>query len=102
MNAHIEHYHLDSELMLHDRTTTPLTVRAISLSLIKQDNEVIECRLTFKVNPQLYKRIETKALFNKQGAPLTNIDEALDMGRKLRRDKSITKMENFLEKLNSK
>jgi hypothetical protein len=52
------------ELTLHDRTTTPLTVRAVSLSLIKQDDEVIECRLTFCVNPQLYQRIETEALFN--------------------------------------
>jgi hypothetical protein len=64
MNAKIEHYQLDNELTLHDRTTTPLTVRAVSLSLIKQDDEVIECRLTFKVSPQLYQRIETEALFN--------------------------------------
>jgi hypothetical protein len=55
---------LDSELRLHDRTHSPLTVRAVSLSLIKQDDEVIECRLTFQVNPQLYQRIETEALFN--------------------------------------
>jgi hypothetical protein len=59
-----EHYHLDSELTLRDRTTTPLTIRAVSLSLIKQDDEVIECRLTFQVSPQLYQRIETEALFN--------------------------------------
>jgi hypothetical protein len=64
MTTKTEHCHLDSELTLHDRTTTPLTVRAISLSLIKQDDEVIECRLTFQVSPQLYQRIETEALFN--------------------------------------
>ncbi|MEG4633670.1 YbjN domain-containing protein [Microcoleus sp. AR_TQ3_B6] len=64
MSAHIEHCQLDSELKLHDRTTTPLTIRAVSLSLIKQDDEVIECRLTFQVNPELYHRIETEALFN--------------------------------------
>jgi hypothetical protein len=64
MIAKTENYQLDSELTLHDRTTTPLTVRAVSLSLIKQDDEVIECRLTFCVNPQLYQRIETEALFN--------------------------------------
>ena len=64
MSAKTEHCHLDSELMLHDRTTTPLTLRAVSLSLIKQDDEVIECRLTFCVSPQLYQRIETEALFN--------------------------------------
>ena len=64
MNAKIEHYQLDNELTLRDRTTTPLTVRALSLSLIKQDDEVIECRLTFCVSLQLYQRIETEALFN--------------------------------------
>ncbi|HEY9905492.1 MAG TPA: hypothetical protein V6D43_24185 [Candidatus Sericytochromatia bacterium] len=64
MSAKTEQCQLDSDLMLHDRTTTPLTVRAISLSLIKQDDEVIECRLTFQVSPQLYQRIETEALFN--------------------------------------
>ena len=59
-----EHYHLDSELKLRDRTQSSLTVRAVSLSLIKQDDEVIECRLTFQVSLQLYQRIETEALFN--------------------------------------
>ena len=64
MEPKTEHCYIDSELTLHDRTTTPLTVRAVSLSLIKQDDEVIECRLTFQVNLQLYQRIETEALFN--------------------------------------
>jgi len=64
MEPKTEHCYIDSELTLYDRTTTPLTVRAVSLSLIKQDDEVIECRLTFCVNPQLYQRIETEALFN--------------------------------------
>ena len=64
MSAHTENCQLNRELKLHDRTTTPLTLRALSLSLIKQDDEVIECHLTFQVNPQLYQRIETEALFN--------------------------------------
>ena len=64
MSAHTEHCQLNSELNLHDRTTTPVIVRAISLSLVKQDDEVIECRLTFKVSLQLYQCIETEALFN--------------------------------------
>jgi hypothetical protein len=64
MEPKTEYCYIDSELTLHDRTTTPLTVRAVSLSLIKQDDEVIECRLTFQVNLQLYQRIDTEALFN--------------------------------------
>jgi hypothetical protein len=64
MSTHTEHCQLDSEQNLHDRSQSPLTVRAVSLSLIKQDDEVIECHLSFCVNPQLYQRIETEALFN--------------------------------------
>src|SRR4028119_1742622 len=64
MSAKTENSRLDNELRLHDRSHSPLTVRAVSLSLIKQDDEVIECRLTFCVSLQFYQRIETEALFN--------------------------------------
>ncbi|MEQ8972721.1 MAG: YbjN domain-containing protein [Coleofasciculus sp. C1-SOL-03] len=64
MTTNTEHYHLNSELTLHDRTTTPLPIHAVTLALTIQDDELIECRLTFQVNPQLYQRIDTEALFN--------------------------------------
>ncbi|WP_375471624.1 YbjN domain-containing protein [uncultured Nostoc sp.] len=55
---------LETDLTLHDSSQSPLTIRAIALTLTKQDNELIGCRLTFQVNPQLYQRIDTAALFN--------------------------------------
>jgi len=64
MEPKTTHYPLNSELTLRDRSHSPLAVRVVSLSLIKQDDEVIECRLTFQVSLQLYQRIETEALFN--------------------------------------
>ncbi|WP_448265168.1 YbjN domain-containing protein [Nostoc sp. DSM 114159] len=64
MINHTENHQLHSELTLHDFFRSTLTVRAIALSLTKQDNELIECRLTFEVNPQLYHRIDTVGLFN--------------------------------------
>jgi hypothetical protein len=64
MVALTEHSQLDSELTLHDRTQSPLTVHAVTLALTKQDDEFIECRLTFQVNPELYQHIDTEALFN--------------------------------------
>jgi hypothetical protein len=64
MEVKTEHFQLDSELTLTDRTHSPLTVRAVALALTKLDNEAIECRLTFHVNPELYQRIETERLFN--------------------------------------
>jgi hypothetical protein len=59
-----QNHQLDSELAVHDRTQSPLTVHAVALALTTQDDQLIECRLTFQVNPELYHRIETEALFN--------------------------------------
>lgn len=64
MTAKTENHQLDSELTLHDFSQSSLTVRAIALTLTKQNNELIACRFTFQVNPQIYQRIDTDALFN--------------------------------------
>jgi hypothetical protein len=64
MTTNTENRELDSELTLHDSFQSPLTVHAVTLALTKQDDELIECRLTFQVNPELYQRIDTEALFN--------------------------------------
>ena len=73
MNTKTENHQLDSKLTLRDseallqsadRAPSPLTVRATNLSLTKQEDQLIECRLTLSVNPELYKRIDTLSLFN--------------------------------------
>jgi hypothetical protein len=64
MNVTLKQGHLDRGLRLCDRTQSPLTVHAVALSLTKQGNELIECRLTFQVKPELYQRIDKEALFN--------------------------------------
>jgi hypothetical protein len=64
MTNYTENHQPDSELTLRDRTNPPLTVRATNLSLTKQEDQLIECRLTFSVNPELYQRIDTQSLFN--------------------------------------
>jgi hypothetical protein len=58
------HCQLDKKLTLHDRTPSPLPIYTVTLTLTKQDDTLIECRLTFQVSPELYQRIETEALFN--------------------------------------
>ncbi|MEC4813369.1 MAG: YbjN domain-containing protein, partial [Scytonema sp. PMC 1069.18] len=55
---------LETALTLQGSSQTPLTVRTVALTLTKQDNELIACRLALRVNPQLYNRIDTEALFN--------------------------------------
>ncbi|MDZ8065578.1 MAG: YbjN domain-containing protein [Nostoc sp. DedQUE08] len=62
--AKTDDHQINTDLTLHDSCQSPLTVRAIALTLTKQNNELIVCRLTFQVNPQLYQRIDTTALFN--------------------------------------
>ncbi len=57
-----ESHLINTELILHD--SSPLTVRAIALSLTQQEDQLIECRLTLSVNPELYQHIDTQSLFN--------------------------------------
>ncbi|MBD2136530.1 YbjN domain-containing protein [Anabaena sp. FACHB-1237] len=64
MNTTTEHYQLDSKLTLHNSSQKRLTVCTISLNFIKQEEQIIECRLTFPVNRELYQRIDKDALFN--------------------------------------
>lgn len=64
METKTEHYFLNTELTLKDRSQSPLTVRVINLTLTKLENEVIECHLTLLVNPELYQRIDSEAMFN--------------------------------------
>ncbi|MFP4414837.1 MAG: YbjN domain-containing protein, partial [Coleofasciculus sp.] len=64
MTTKTDNHQLDSELTLYPRTTTPLTLHTITLSLYKDNDQLIECRLTFNVNLELYERIDTQALFN--------------------------------------
>ncbi|BAZ16708.1 hypothetical protein NIES4071_85860 [Calothrix sp. NIES-4071] len=66
MTIKTEDFALTTYLILHDSSQSPITLRtlALTLTLTKQDDQIIECRLTFRVNLQLYKRIDNCALFN--------------------------------------
>src|SRR5688500_13295327 len=64
MNNTVEDLPLEAALTLRDSSDSPLTIGIISLSLTKQDTQLIECRLTFSINPELYHHIDTNALFN--------------------------------------
>jgi len=77
MEKQILNHQLDSELKLCNHFKSSVSVHAVSLALIGQDNEAIEYRLTFQVTPELYHRIDTEALFNLKPevrTPLTNGD----------------------------
>ncbi|MEQ8962097.1 MAG: YbjN domain-containing protein, partial [Coleofasciculus sp. C2-GNP5-27] len=64
MTTKTDNHQLDREFTLYSYTTIPLTLHLITLSLSKDNDQLIECRLTFQVHPQLYQRIDTEALFN--------------------------------------
>ena len=77
MSNHIENFPLEKELTFNDSSNSTLTIRTTFLSLTKQNNQIIECRLTFQVSPKLYHRINTEALFNLNPefrGPLSNGD----------------------------
>ena len=64
MKVQTEVYQLENQLTLHDPAQVAINLHLTELVLIRQDNEIIECRLTFQVSPELYHRINTEALFN--------------------------------------
>ena len=64
MNIKTEHHQINTNLTLNDSSRTTLTIRVVILTLTKQDNELIACRLSFSVNSELYQRIDTEAVFN--------------------------------------
>ncbi len=64
MNSITEHFDLNNDLTLRDRTQSPLSLRAVTIALSKYNNELIECRLTFKTTWELYKQINNEGLFN--------------------------------------
>ncbi len=64
MTTKTDNYQLNNELTLHDSSQTPLTLQTITLSLTQENDQIIDCRLTFHVNLEVYQRIDTNALFN--------------------------------------
>lgn len=64
MAPHTETHSLDSQLTLYNSSQIPLTIHPISLTLTTDNSTLIESRLTFQINPELYQRIDTEALFN--------------------------------------
>ncbi|WP_414551375.1 YbjN domain-containing protein [Anabaena sp. CCY 0017] len=77
MEVQTKNHQLNSELILYDSSCSSLTVHTITLSLTKQDDNIIECHLTFCITCELYQRIETEALFNLKpelSTPLSNGD----------------------------
>ena len=55
---------LKTELTLHDSSQYSLKISILTVKLTKKDDTIIECRLSFQVNPKLYRRIDKQALFN--------------------------------------
>ncbi|MEH2097465.1 YbjN domain-containing protein [Nostoc sp.] len=64
MEIKTNHYQLNQELILRDRSISPFPIHAQTLTVTKLEDEVIECRLTFQSNSEFHQRIETEALFN--------------------------------------
>jgi hypothetical protein len=64
MSVKTLHHSVDYELQFHDRNEAALTVRALELTVDDLNGSLIKCFLSFKVSPELYRRIDTEALFH--------------------------------------
>ena len=53
-----------TELLLFNTSNSSLKLQNVDLSLIKQDDFLLECHLSFQISLQLYKEIDTGSLFN--------------------------------------
>ena len=53
MTTNTENHELENDLILHNRTTTPLPLHAVALALTTQDDELIQRK--FPRTDELYK-----------------------------------------------
>jgi hypothetical protein len=64
MNIESINYRLDRDIILWNHGDFSICIRSTVLNFIKKNSQIIECRLTFQVTPELYQRINTEAIFN--------------------------------------
>ncbi len=64
MTTDTQIHQINTELTLYNSEQFPLTIHTKALTFTTQDNTLIESRLTFQVNPELYQHIHNQALFN--------------------------------------
>lgn len=64
MKAKSDNFPLKQDLTFYAPSGQPLTLYATQLVLTWQEDRLRECRLEFKVNQELYQRIDTETLFN--------------------------------------
>lgn len=66
MTIHTNFYQINRELTFQDTSQSYITVYALTLSIYTYKDTLIDLRLTFQVQPQLYQHILTQRLFNLQ------------------------------------
>jgi hypothetical protein len=64
MNTRTANYQFNADLTLQEPSQVCLSFPVANLSLTWQDNQLIECRLTFQIASEFYQHIDAEALFN--------------------------------------
>ncbi len=64
MGSQSDSYLLKSDLTFYDASTSPVTLCKPNLSLIRQEHNIIGCRLCFQVSFEQYQNIDSGSLFN--------------------------------------
>jgi hypothetical protein len=64
MSANTENFYLNCKLTLQAPSQSLLPIHLVILSLTIKEETLRECCITFQINPELYRQIDTEALFN--------------------------------------
>jgi hypothetical protein len=64
MEPVVRHYQPNRELILFDHSRSCLALSLIKSTVVKEENVIKECNLTFQIDSKLYQKIETERLFN--------------------------------------
>jgi hypothetical protein len=59
-------YTIDEPLTFAPPIGAPLTAQVLTIRVVEEDDEIVECHLALQVLPDIYLRIDSEALFNLQ------------------------------------
>jgi hypothetical protein len=111
MSSAQSEYAIDEPLTFVPRVGAPLTAQVMTIRLVEEDDEIVECHLALQVPLNVYTRIDQEALFNLQpevrgpmggefnAAQPVELDVALDAERLPALNEGITQADEAVNRL---
>jgi hypothetical protein len=64
MNTQTQTHQLNTRLILHSPSQTPITIHAQTLTITQKNYTIISATIAFQITPEVYHLLDTKFLFN--------------------------------------